>query len=158
MNGFRHSSASTAAALLLGVVGWGLASPAAAACSCMCVDEVAYEVCTGIVSTQAITAACTTQLDCAAVPVEEPAPAPEEPAPPVEPPASAGTDLDCRRRNVYRPDLGHYKPYTVCMPADRAAAHERLRAKRAEIKAQHAAWKENHGRRNHGHGRWHDDD
>ncbi len=110
------------------------APPAAAAeCSCMCVDGVSYEVCTGIVTTQAITQQCTEALECPAV-EPEPAPAPEDNAS-VDPPADAeDQDLDCRRRHVYRPDLGEYRPYKVCMPAERAAAHDRRVAKRAEMR------------------------
>ncbi len=113
------------------------APPAAAAeCSCMCVDGVSYEVCTGIVTTQAITQQCTEALECPAVDAE---PAPDDSAS-VDPPADTGDqDLDCRRRHVYRPDLGEYRPYKVCMPAERAEAHDRRVAKRAEMRERYEA-------------------
>lgn len=120
------------AALVLALGTWGAAPNAVAECACMCVDGVAYEVCIGIVTTQIQTQQCTEQLQCPTAPGSEP-------SDPVEPPAeTAGNDLDCRQRQVYRPDLGEYKLHTVCMPAARTEAHEQLAAKRQEMAAQFA--------------------
>jgi hypothetical protein len=89
----------------------------------MCVEAVAYEVCTGTLTSQTITQNCTEQLQCPTDPTGT------DPGPVVEPPE--GSELDCRVRNVYRPDLGEYVEHTVCMPAKQTQAHERLRAKQA---------------------------
>ena len=129
MNGIPRLKLSGPAALLLALASWAAAPAAVAECSCMCVDGVSYEVCTGIVTTQAQTEECTAALQCPAEP---------EPTEPEDPPADDTTDtvdsdIDCRKRNVYRPDLGRYKEYTVCMPAAWSAAHERRRAKRREL-------------------------
>lgn len=136
------------AAPLLALGTWAAAPNAMAECSCMCIEGVSYEVCTGIITTQAETAECTEALQC-------PAPGDSEPGDPVEPPAgSTDAGLDCRQRQVYRPDLQEYKLHNVCMPAARAQAHDRLRAKRGEMAAKFAA-KDRGSRRGKGpHASW----
>jgi hypothetical protein len=127
MNGIPRLKVPGLAALLLALGTWGAAPNAMADCSCMCVEGVAYEVCIGIVTTQTQTQECTEQLQCPTAPGSEP-------GDPVEPPPE-NADLDCRLREVYRPDLGEYKLHTVCMPAARTEAHDQLRAKREEMAA-----------------------
>ena len=132
MNGIPQLKVPALAAALLALATWGAAPSAVAECSCMCIDGVSYEVCIGVVTTQTETQQCTEQLQCPTAPETDPGES-------VEPPAeTAGQDLDCRQRQVYRPDLGEYKMHTVCMPAARTEAHDRLTAKRQEMSGKFA--------------------
>ena len=116
-------------ALILAAGTWGFAATAAASdCECACVDGVAWEICTGFFSYEGPSTKCADVLQC---PVEEEVN--ETRSELVEAPAGIDEDLDCRIRNVYRPEIGEHRPMKVCMPAEVASAHERLRARRAEM-------------------------
>jgi len=91
-------------------------------------------------------------------------------APPVveEKVTAPAAGLVCKKRLVYRPDLGRYKRYKVCKPAlseeQLAARAERREMWRQKIAAARANWDskkhrshKRYGRRNHGHRR-HDHD
>ncbi|MFU8816202.1 MAG: hypothetical protein ACNA7W_12705 [Pseudomonadales bacterium] len=118
--------------LILAVGAWAFAAKAAAAeCECACVDEVAYEVCTeGMFTFRSSTDECSESLQCPLL-SETTTETPYGEL--VEAPEGVDGDLDCRMRNVYRPEIGEYRPMKVCMPAEVASAHERLRARQAEM-------------------------
>jgi hypothetical protein len=117
--------------LLLGTATWVLAPTTEAQCSCMCVDEVAYNVCLmSYYTSQSLTAECTAELQCPVLPPEPEEPVEPEVSGPLEP---APDGIECSMRQVYRPDHGRYQPQMVCMPAAVAVAHESLRTKRAEM-------------------------
>jgi hypothetical protein len=154
----------------VGSFGLGYSATAAAECSCMCIEGVSYDVCTGFLNTQTVTPACTESLQC-----------PEDPSV-TEPVDGGNTDtgsgdgaqpenpdtagMDCRMRNVYRPDRGRYEPHPVCLPARAAAAHEWKKANREAYLARLDAWRERHADRDddghkdrgRGRGRWDRDD
>ncbi len=160
MFSIHKSFAVHVAAGAVAVLGFAVSPGASAACSCMCVQGVAYEVCTDIVTTQAVTDQCTASLQC-----------PADTSTPTDTGTGSTTDtgtaggggvadssgdqtaadggLDCRVRDVYRPDLQKYVPYKVCMPEKLAEAHERLRAKRQEMAARYAAQRHDQDGRTH---------
>ena len=120
-----------------------IAPPAAAeTCACMCVDGEPYYVCNSGFGgyTQEPTPSCTEQLaDTCPTPGAQPEgqttedpPSSPEPATEPDPVNAAARDngLDCKPRQVYRPDLAAHKVYTVCMPSAMAAAQTR-RSERA---------------------------
>ena len=94
----------------------------AAECACMCVDAEPMYVCTGgFVNSQTTTTECSAQLQCPAV---------TDPPPDVVPPITHANNpdvppgLECRPRNVWRPDLGRYKEYRVCSPRHLVASND----------------------------------
>ena len=163
MNKRYSPTQRTLSGLALVLSAWAFQAPTAfAACECLCVDGAPYNVCTeGFAGqTTETTQACTEALatDC---PVPDPDTAAAldqdttgEPA--AEDPVVAEASkngLDCKRRQVYRPDLGRHKVYKVCMPAGlavseakRAEAKQRLAERKVEKVAAHQerkAWKGN---------------
>jgi hypothetical protein len=61
--------------------------------------------------------------------------------------AAATNGLDCRPRQVYRPDLGRHKVYNVCMPEKMAKDEEKLakaERKRAHKDAKQVAERDEH--------------
>ncbi len=99
-----------------------MANAAEAGCACMCVDAEPMYVCTGgFVNSQTTTTECSAQLHCPAV---------TDPPPDVVPPITHANNpdvppgLECRPRNVWRPDLGRYKEYRVCSPRHLVASND----------------------------------
>ena len=122
MNRRRFSTRRFLTGLALMTFAWVSQAPSAlASCACMCVDGAPYNVCTSGFTgqTQETTQECTTALagDC---PVPEPVPTTtpigEQTGSDAVNVAGAHSGLDCRPRQVYRPDLAEHKVYTVCMP------------------------------------------
>lgn len=137
---------------LLATAGWGFAANAADDCECLCVDDIGYKVCTqSFLRVTTVSEECSALLQCPALAADITEPLSEEQ---IEPPAElADLGVDCRLRNVYRPDLGEYKPHKVCMPAAVAGAHERLRAKRAEMAERYQErWTASEGQTHRGRG------
>ena len=100
----------TLTALVIAVLGY---SPAmaqdAAGCSCMCVEGSPEWVCANAGPFQPTAPASCTTMQCPSV--ETP------PADTADDTVSAPSDgLVCKRRWVFRPDLGRYKRYKVCEP------------------------------------------
>ncbi len=122
------------ATLLFATLGY---SPAMAAegCSCMCVDGAPNYVCV-----DAGPFAPTAPPECLAKQC------PSVEAPPVveEEVTAPAAGLVCKKRSVYRPDLGRYKRYKVCKPAlsaeQLAARAERREMWRQKIAAARANW------------------
>jgi hypothetical protein len=103
------------------------------ACSCMCVGGSPKWVCTTAgFGNPPEPASCPT-MSC---PIDPDDPVEDEDDPlyvgAVVPPA---TGLVCQRRSVYRPDLGHYKRYSVCTP-ELSATHL------ADLAESQASWEE----------------
>jgi len=97
-------------------------SAAQANCGCLCVDGAPYNVCTyGFTEqTRETTADCTAQLSTAC-PVPDPGVTGGDESETSEIPAPVNAaarehGLNCKPRQVYRPDLAEHKVYTVCMP------------------------------------------
>ncbi len=149
------------ATLLFATLGFSpaMAQTADNGCSCMCVDGAPNYVCVnaGMFAPSAPPECLAKQCPSVEAPpvVEEKVTAP-----------AAG--LVCKKRLVYRPDLGRYKRYKVCKPAlseeQLAARAERREMWRQKIAAARANWDskkhrshKRYGRRNHGHRR-HDHD
>ena len=139
-----------------------LPGTAAANCSCMCVDGAPDYVCTipGFGSSGATP-------DCSSLQCDAPPPADPEP-PADEPPVADGGDavtppepgLVCKRRSIYRPDLGKYKSYKVCHPrlseeqiARIEAIKERIKKRIAKRRARAAKYASRNGKRT-GYWRW----
>jgi len=148
------------ATLLIAVLGYSPAM-AAEACSCMCVEGAPDWVCVDAGPFVPTAPASCLAKEC-----------PSVEAPPVkEDTVDAPADgLICKKRSVYRPDLGRYKRYKVCKPelsdeqlAARAERREMWRQKVAAARANwaskktrsHKRYGRSHGRRHHR--RHHDD-
>lgn len=170
----RVSSLSSVLVLLAGFAGYAPGALAQNACSCMCTDTgTAQWMCSTPFSTQApescaamecpVVGSPGTDTPPATDPVEEVPPPTDEVTDPVagggdvvEPPAAG---LECKRRNVYRPDLGKYKTYKVCKPALSEEQQTRIAEYRARMKERWASYQAKHqhnGRSNYrGHHKGH---
>ena len=127
----------TLSGLALTLSAWAFQAPVAfAACECLCVDGAPYNVCTeGFAGqTQETTQSCTDALatEC---PVPDPIATTEPTAADSVNAAAVANGLDCKPRQVYRPDLGRHKVYTVCMPEKWANAQTKRAAKKADLAA-----------------------
>lgn len=145
------------ATLLFAVFGY---SPAMAieACSCMCVEGEPDWVCVDAGPFVPTAPESCLAMECPSVvvpPVEEDT---------VDAPADG---LVCKKRSVYRPDLGRYKRHKVCKPAlsdeQLAARDERREMWRQKVEEAQANWddKKTRSHRRYGrkhHRRHHDDD
>ena len=155
------------ATLLFATLGYSPAM-AAEACSCMCVEGAPDWVCVDAGPFVPSPPASCLAKQC-----------PSVEAPPVveEKVTAPAAGLVCKKRSVYRPDLGRYKRYKVCKPAlsdeQLAARDERREMWRQKVAAARANWdskktrshrrygRSKHSRRHgrHGrHGRAHDSD
>lgn len=138
-----------------------LPGTAAAACSCMCVDGSPDWVCTtgGFGSTAEPAPDSCAVMECPVTtpPADTTDPGTGGDTPPV---ADGGTveppepGLVCKRRSVYRPDLGKYKTYKVCHPrlteeqiARLEAFKQKIKERIAKRKARYAKYAR-HGKRN----------
>ena len=81
----------------------------------MCVDAEPMNVCTGFVDSQSTTLDCSGSLECP--PVTDATPVDPHPITQADNP-DVPSGMSCQGRNVWRPDLGEYKSYTVCSPLD----------------------------------------
>ncbi len=138
------------ATLLFATLGYSPAM-AAEACSCMCVDGAPNYVCPN-----AGMFAPTATPECLA----KQCPSVEAPAVVEEQVTAPAAGLVCKKRSVYRPDLGRYKRYKVCKPAlsdAQLAAHaERLEMWRQKVAAARANWDSKKNRSHKRYGRKHD--
>ncbi|MCB1685203.1 MAG: hypothetical protein KDI31_11980 [Pseudomonadales bacterium] len=170
----RVSSLSSMLFLLAGFAGYAPGALAQNACSCMCTDAgTAQWMCSTPFSTQAPESCAATQCPVAGSGTDETptdTPPVTDPTDEVTDPVADGTDvveppaagLECKRRNVYRPDLGKYKTYKVCKPAMseeekariaeyRARMQERWAAHQAKHQhSSHKSYRGRHGRGGHG--------
>ena len=146
----------TLATLLFATLGY---SPAMAveACSCMCVEGSPDWVCVDAGPFVPTAPASCLAMEC-----------PSVEAPPVveEEVTAPAAGLVCKKRSVYRPDLGRYKRHKVCKPAlsdeQLAARDERREMWRQKVAEARANWdsKKTRSHRRYGrkHHRRHDDD
>ncbi len=148
MNKSYFPGQRTLSGLALVLSAWAFQAPAAfAACECLCVDGAPYNVCTeGFAGqTKETTQTCTDTLatEC---PVPDPITTTEPTAADPVNAAAVANGLDCKPRQVYRPDLGRHKVYTVCMPEKWANAQTKRAEKKADLVAarqERKAWKGN---------------
>ena len=159
MNKRYSPTQRTLSGLALMLSAWAFQVPTAyAACECLCVDGAPYNVCTSGFAgqTRDTTQACSDMLatDC---PVPDPVTATQvTPTTTTEPAAASATGLDCKPRQVYRPDLGRHKVYKVCMPQKWAKAQDKRAAKKTELVAarqEHKGWKGNWEKQGKAHNR-----
>jgi hypothetical protein len=146
------------ATLLFATLGYSPAI-AAEACSCMCVEGAPDWVCVDAGPFVPSAPASCLAMECPSV--EAP---PETNDDTVDAPSDG---LVCKKRSVYRPDLGRYKRHKVCKPAlsdeQIAARDERREMWRQKVAEAHANWdsKKTRSHKRYGrkhHRRHHDDD
>ena len=140
------------ATLLFATLGYipAMAQAADTGCSCMCVDGAPNYVCVN-----AGPFAPTAPPECLA----KQCPSVEAP-PVVEEKVTAPADgLVCKKRSVYRPDLGRYKRYKVCKPAlsaeQLAARDARREMWRQKVEEAQANWDDKKTRSHRRYGRKH---
>lgn len=160
----RVSSISSVLVLLAGFAGYAPGALAQNACSCMCTDAgTAQWMCSTPFSTQAPESCAAMECPVAG---SDPGDSPTDTPPATDPtdevtdPVADGGDvveppvegLECKRHNIYRPDLGKYKTYKVCKPAmseEQKAKIAEYRARMQERWAAHQAKHQHSSRRNH---------
>ena len=138
------------ATLLFATLGYSpaMAQAADTGCSCMCVEGAPDWVCV-----DAGPFVPSAPPECLA----KQCPSVEAPAVVEEQVTAPAAGLVCKKRSVYRPDLGRYKRYKVCKPAlsaeQLAARAERREMWRQKVAAARANWDSKKSRSHRRYGR-----